>query len=288
MSKIFLTSDLHFWHTNIIKFENRPWKTVEEMNQGLIKRWNAVVSEGDTVYILGDLAFCAWNKLKPILEQLKGHKILIAGNHDNRWLRKVEPGYFDEICKYKEIRYNGYDFVLFHHPISCWNGMEHGSIHLYGHIHSNSHDLPTGYNRTQSYNVGVDTNHYRPVDLDWIIKIKEMAKEPEKYIPKKTIYCYHNWGISDACPFWDTAENRDEQCCGVCHYLNTTDYEQNHIINHNDDGCWMQPGENGYEAIKGTTAELFGEDFPHSLLWDMCKECGINEEVAFDDEEEEE
>lgn len=275
MSKVLVTSDLHFWHTNVIKFEKRPWETVEDMNQALIDNWNEVVDDNDTVYILGDFCFASWPRTKEIVEQLRGHKILIIGNHDARWLRKVEPGYFDEICSYKEIKYKDYHFVMFHHPIACWNGMEHGYYHLYGHIHSNFFDLPEGFNRKLSFNVGVDTNHYRPVELDWIIQIKEMAKEPEKHIPHDSLYCYD---YEKRCPFWDYAENRGDHECGICHYLNTTDYEQNHIINHNDDGCWMQPGENGYEPMKGTTAELFGEDFPHSLLWDECKECGINRE----------
>ena len=269
MGKIFVTSDLHFWHTNILRFESRPFETVEAMNEALIQNWNAVVTAEDTVYILGDFCFASWPRTKEIVSRLNGHKIMIVGNHDDRWLKGVEDGYFDKITKYEELRYHDHVFVMFHHPIACWNGKEHGYIHLYGHIHSNFVDLPEGFDRTLSYNVGVDTNHYRPVDLDWIIEMKDKAKEPEKYVPKDTIYCYDNFDSSKRCPFWDYAENRGEQNYGICHYLNTTDYEQNQKINNSDAGCWSHSDK--------CTSELFWEQFPHSLLWDECKECGINE-----------
>lgn len=279
MHKIFITSDLHFYHKNILKYENRPWKTVDEMNQALITNWNVIVDKDDIVYILGDFAFASWTKIKGILKQLNGDKILVRGNHDHNWSDKDEAlKYFCKIVDYEELTYRGYNFVMFHHPIACWNGMERGSIHLYGHIHSSSHNLPEGFNRKQSYNVSVDTNHYKPVSLDWIIDIKEKAKHPEKYIPKNTLYCYND--DMSRCPFWDYAENRGEQNYGVCHYLNTTDYEQNKIMNNSDDGCWIEPGEDGYHIIPGTTAEIFGdEQFTHSLLWDECKECGINDNI---------
>ena len=79
---IFYISDLHFGHKNIIAFDNRPFKTVEEMDEVLISNWNQTVSSGDHVYILGDLC---WGKAKDwpaVLERLSGNKHLIRGNHD--------------------------------------------------------------------------------------------------------------------------------------------------------------------------------------------------------------
>lgn len=57
-NKFWLTSDLHFWHKNICKYCNRPFETIEQMNKEIINRYNSVVSEDDTVFILGDLGFC--------------------------------------------------------------------------------------------------------------------------------------------------------------------------------------------------------------------------------------
>lgn len=268
MSKIFVTSDLHFNHKNIIKYENRPWSTVEEMNNALVNNWNKVVSEEDTVYILGDVTMGSYEDIYNLLLQLKGHKILIQGNHDHRMLKDSRAyEYFDEVVSYKSFRYKKKHIVMFHHPIACWDGEMRGSIHLYGHIHSNSHELPDGFNRKKSYNVGVDTNHYTPVDLDWILDIIQMREEPELYIPKDTCYCYDNNG---KCPFSDYAENMGPQNYGICHYLGTSDFEINKKQNNNDAGCWSHSNQ--------TTAELFWEQFPHSLLWDGCKECGINDD----------
>ena len=53
--KIFFTSDLHFGHENVLRFDNRPFQTIEEMDEELIRRWNAKVGKGDLVYVLGDL-----------------------------------------------------------------------------------------------------------------------------------------------------------------------------------------------------------------------------------------
>ena len=83
MAEIYYIGDTHFYHSNIIGFDGRPWENVEEMNQGLIDNWNKQVTGKDWVYILGDFA---WSnkpeKWAEILKQLKGNKILITGNHD--------------------------------------------------------------------------------------------------------------------------------------------------------------------------------------------------------------
>lgn len=54
---IYYTADQHFGHSNIIRFCERPFSTVEEMDEVLINNWNETVSDNDIVYILGDLVF---------------------------------------------------------------------------------------------------------------------------------------------------------------------------------------------------------------------------------------
>ena len=53
---IWFTSDLHFNHLNILKYEpkSRPFENVAEMNEALIKNWNDRVKPEDTVFVLGD------------------------------------------------------------------------------------------------------------------------------------------------------------------------------------------------------------------------------------------
>ena len=79
---IYYTSDLHFGHANVIKFDERPFADVEEMDRVLIECWNKKVQDDDTVYIVGDICYRSRYTADWYLKQLKGHKILILGNHD--------------------------------------------------------------------------------------------------------------------------------------------------------------------------------------------------------------
>ena len=81
--KVWFTSDLHFYHKNICKYCNRPYESVEEMNEGIIQNWNSVVKDDDIVFVLGDLGFCGSEKLMPLIERLKGKKYVVQGNHDS-------------------------------------------------------------------------------------------------------------------------------------------------------------------------------------------------------------
>lgn len=80
---VYFTADLHLGHNNIIKTCNRPFSSVDEMDDILIENWNKKVKGNDTVYIVGDLI---WKGIdpKPYLDRLKGKKILVRGNHDSR------------------------------------------------------------------------------------------------------------------------------------------------------------------------------------------------------------
>jgi calcineurin-like phosphoesterase family protein len=82
VSKTWFTADMHFGHERIIELSGRPFGSVEEMNEVIIERYNRVVGEHDTVWILGDVALGAIAESLPLLGRLKGRKYLIAGNHD--------------------------------------------------------------------------------------------------------------------------------------------------------------------------------------------------------------
>ena len=132
----FFISDLHFGHENIIKFDIRPFNNVENMNNIMINNWNKVVTNTDTVYILGDM-FCSINSANAIeiLEQLKGYKVLIMGNHD-KIFNKEFANHFIEISDYKEIQCKEKHVVLCHYPIPCFNNhFLNNWYHFYGHVH---------------------------------------------------------------------------------------------------------------------------------------------------------
>lgn len=168
------TSDLHFGHKNILKYEARPWSNVDEMDKGLIERWNAKVTNEDDVYVLGDLTFYKDKvKNRELVSKLKGKIHLIRGNHD--YYNVIEPirDLLTSVRDYAVINDNDRRVILFHYPIFNWQDQKYGSYHLYGHIHSMAEyalDIP------KAYNVGVDVCDYQPLTLDELIKHKPLYK----------------------------------------------------------------------------------------------------------------
>ena len=166
---IYFTSDTHFGHANIINLCNRPFQSEIEMNFEMAKRWNENVRDNDEIYHLGDFAFKGIYGLR-ILEQLKGRKHLLIGNHDSKEI--IESSSWESVQEYKEIKYNHRKFVLFHYPIASWNGMFRDAIHLFGHTHGN-------YEATKnSYDVGVDTNNFTPIPIDDILAYLAIDERP--------------------------------------------------------------------------------------------------------------
>lgn len=156
---IFLASDHHFGHANIIEYCERPFRSVEHMHEHLIHNWNSVVTNQDDVWVLGDFAFKGdpWD----YFHKLNGKKHLIIGNHDANKTKRL-PWQTKEF--YKEISYNSKKFVLCHYPIESWNVKEHGSIHVHGHSHGRSKQVP---NR---YDIGVDVWNYVPVPITYLVE----------------------------------------------------------------------------------------------------------------------
>lgn len=106
----------------------------------VLYRWNAKINNGDTVYILGDMAMRGKNNaLLALVAQLKGKKILFRGNHDDLSDYRYQR-LFEEITDYREIAdsFDGktYKLCLMHYPILMWNGQHRGSILLYAHTHN--------------------------------------------------------------------------------------------------------------------------------------------------------
>lgn len=153
----YFTSDSHFRHKNILGFENRPFETLEEMNEGLIAAWNNVVKKGDIVYHLGDFCFGSYAKWVEIIEQLNGEIILVKGNHDSSdTIKKLHKnGYLKEIHMVGYyMKTNGYVLNLTHYPLEIGNRVK--NFNISGHIH--------GYpsRMLNQINVGIDS----PLNFD--------------------------------------------------------------------------------------------------------------------------
>lgn len=172
MSEIFFTSDHHFGHRNIIKFSNRPFASVEEMDAALIKRWNDKVGPDDEVYHLGDVGLTSNTNLATILEQLNGKIYLIKGNHESaamhcsnrfEWIKE----YFELTVKDAEAHKGEQFIVLFHYAIKEWNASHHGTWHLYGHHHGSLADDPS----SRSFDIGVDCHDFYPLSYEEVKSI---------------------------------------------------------------------------------------------------------------------
>ena len=179
---IFLTSDPHFGHGNIIKYVSRPFDNVEEMDKTLIKNFNRVVGENDILYILGDFTMGgSHTKCMKYREQINcKHVHLILGNHDKR---NMYYDYFESVQDYKELKMDGIKLCLSHYPFLSWNGKDRGSIMCHGHIHSNKRSNETNqWQGILRYDVGVDANDYEPVSIEEIIKYFYSSKQNKDYI----------------------------------------------------------------------------------------------------------
>lgn len=126
---IWFTSDFHLYHKNCITFDNRPFTTLGEMHDKLIRNWNEVVTNADTVYYLGDVSFGRPDKTRDILYSLNGNIVLIKGNHDQR-IGQFEDR-FSGVHDYLELKKER--IVLSHYPSITWNWMYYNSIMLHGH-----------------------------------------------------------------------------------------------------------------------------------------------------------
>jgi len=165
--KYWFTSDTHFGHSNIIKYTERPFKSVEHMDKELIRRWNERVNPEDVVFHLGDFCFKGGtqggeNKYTYYEQQLNGKIILIKGNHDNNNSAKT-------IIEDMLICHGGKYFHLVHRPEDA-----NSEYNLVGHIHKLWKVKREG--RKLLINVGVDVHNFYPIDITTIMKLIKNEK----------------------------------------------------------------------------------------------------------------
>ncbi len=193
-AKCWFTSDQHYGHSNVMRFCNRPWDDVKDMNQAITDNWNEVVGENDVVFMLGDFY---WKKdpweVKKKLDELKaGHIFILLGNHDEKeQFSKVNNKHIELISDTAMVFISGIDedkpsreheFLLSHFPLATWPHFQRGTINLHGHIHSGPRtkvdiDRP-GFDLFLkpglTWDVGVDNNNFYPVEIrDILTKLKK-------------------------------------------------------------------------------------------------------------------
>lgn len=205
----FFISDMHFGDKSVMsKYDKRPFKTLDEMEETMIQRWNKRVSDNDKVYILGDMFHksVSVEKAEGILSQLNGKKYYIIGNHEEtveqmrgEWLTRMLHHCEDEsiiqLLSYKNtevLKIDGWEVILSHYPMlankNTFNSNNKQTIHLYGHVHNSQEeklfqlsklarmDHKKTVNKNLSLNVGcmMPYMNYTPRILEELI---DVAKE---------------------------------------------------------------------------------------------------------------
>ena len=161
-AKTWFTSDTHFHHARVIEYCRRPWRTVDEMNEGLISNWNAVVAPEDTVYFLGDFAFANAKRADALRQQLNGRVRFLRGNHDSR-AAQLLFAFENSLLPGDTYTEGDVHCTLVHEPHRSVDAAVRHPIVLHGHVHE-----LWAHNRIGDrlyLNVGVDVRNYRPVSL---------------------------------------------------------------------------------------------------------------------------
>lgn len=178
----FFISDLHIGHSNVIKFDGRPFRDVDEMHVEIIKRWNSVVDDDDEVYYMGDLCMKDSDTAKWVMHSLKGKIHYIMGNHDrDRVIKSMDRfehihEYGTEIMVKDDTIVGGYQqIIMSHYPILSWNRAHYGSWMLHGHTHQSltkdkSYDW---YYKRKVMDVSCNGIDYTPISYQKVKKIMD-------------------------------------------------------------------------------------------------------------------
>ena len=181
---IYIISDTHFSHKNIIEYCNRPYKNIETMNKDIVQKWNSIANPEDMVIHLGDVGFGLVEQLQPLIHSLNGYKTLIRGNHDaKRGIDSWKNIGFDEVHKKKEVSIKeilgrcpldcGYDDVIFSHSP---RQVENNILNIHGHIHNVPLDT-TLYKPENHFCASIEMINYRPISLSKILETKAKNRE---------------------------------------------------------------------------------------------------------------
>lgn len=182
---IFFISDLHIGHKNVIKFDGRPFKDVDEMHYKMINNWNSVVGHDDIVYYLGDLSFSRDSLTKWFIESISGKIYFIMGNHD-KYKSISSLGRWENIHEYgteinvkdedtdKNRGSQGYQrIIMSHYPILSWNKAHYGSWHLHGHCHGSLLKNQQEYYKRKVMDVGCNCIDYTPISYGKVKSIMD-------------------------------------------------------------------------------------------------------------------
>lgn len=169
---MYFTSDLHFGHDRAFIYKPRGFKSVQEMNNTLLKNWNDTVNKDDDIYVLGDFFLGTdYDYIRETLDKLNGRIHLVVGNHDtiSKITEYTNWNNIVEITDALRVRYKKREFFLCHYPVLTASLEQDPSrvvINLFGHTHSKDKFYE---DRPYMYNVAVDAHNNHPVSIEGIL-----------------------------------------------------------------------------------------------------------------------
>ena len=172
---LWLTSDHHFFHRNIITYQNRPFSSIEEMHEVMIENHNKCVKTNEVCYFVGDFSLGSFQDTQSVINRLNGNLVFIPGSHDY-WIEEMNDLSFDlpislngnEIVianSIHEFRHYNKFIVLCHYAMRTWPKSHYGSYHFYGHSHGHIEDYGN------STDLSIERWNYKPIDLEYLINI---------------------------------------------------------------------------------------------------------------------
>ena len=170
MANIFLASDHHFGHSNILTFNDNDGKKirvfdhVDAMNEHMIERHNSVVRPEDKVYFIGDVTFS--NRNLHLVGRMNGEKVLIKGNHDTLKVSQY-VGYFKDIRGSHSIA----GLIMTHIPIHP-DSLARWGFNVHGHLHANRVMGAHGKEDPRYFNVAMEQINYTPIALEEVRAIR--------------------------------------------------------------------------------------------------------------------
>ena len=167
--RVWCWSDLHFFHTNIIKYCGRPFATAEEMNNALLKNCLACVRPDDILLIGGDITMSNINGTNALLRAIPAYKINVLGNHDTHKHQRLKLA-VDETVACLELRYQDRLIFVSHYPVSE-SVLSPGQVNLHGHIHNNGLPPALG-DGSRHINMSVELTGYSPLLLKSLLSEK--------------------------------------------------------------------------------------------------------------------
>ena len=180
--QIWLTTDTHFGHANMVKLCHRP----EDFEKRIIDNWYQVVQPEDIVIHLGDVTWHVKDYLDNVVAKLPGKKILVRGNHDEKSLMYYMKHGFDLAVDSLSMKYRGLDILFTHEP----KNIQENDKKIQGHLHNNTMNLKEPY--SLYYLISLENNGYTMTNLDALVRHKlqkmvyDFKNEQEKYLEGDT------------------------------------------------------------------------------------------------------